>query len=453
MWLPRIGPELARDAASIVNALAADVASGALADGDRLPPQRALAEKLGVAHATVARAYTLARTRGLVRGEIGRGTFVRHASVERARDLRNGVDRIERLTDLGTNFPIHPQASDEAEFRTELQALAGSDCILHLQAHPENIPAHHLDACRGWIARYGVEGDLDVSICAGPQHALSTALAALCSPGDVILTETTTCPGLLAAAELRNLRVVGVETDRDGLVPGALDEACRRVRPRLLFTSPTLHSPSTRTTPPARRERLARICERHDVLVVEDESGSVPPREPASAMQTWAPQRTVLLVSSYRYVFPGLRIAWLAAPRRLAAAIDRAVRQTIWVAPPLTAEIASRWLRDGLAEATARSMGDRAAARMRVLRHHADHAELRWREDSVFCWLGLPSPWRSEQFAARAMQQGVLVRAANHFGAGSHHGEEGIRISLLSAQDDGAFARAAATLGRLLERA
>src|SRR3954454_196561 len=75
MWTPRVGSgkNLALD---IVRALEADIDSGTLSPGDRLPTQRELAERIDVALGTVTRAYSLARAQGLVTGTIGRGTFV-----------------------------------------------------------------------------------------------------------------------------------------------------------------------------------------------------------------------------------------------------------------------------------------------------------------------------------------------------------------------------------------
>ena len=65
---------------SIADALARAIESGAAKPGSRLPTQRALAGRLGVTVGTVTRAYAEAERRGLVRGEVGRGTFIRSDS-------------------------------------------------------------------------------------------------------------------------------------------------------------------------------------------------------------------------------------------------------------------------------------------------------------------------------------------------------------------------------------
>ena len=61
---------------ALAGAIAADVQTGRLKAGDRLPPHRDLADALGVTVTTVTRGYDEAERRGLIRGEVGRGTFV-----------------------------------------------------------------------------------------------------------------------------------------------------------------------------------------------------------------------------------------------------------------------------------------------------------------------------------------------------------------------------------------
>ena len=66
---------------AIADAIAAAVADGEFEPGDRLPPQRELAYRLGVTVGTVSRAYSLAERKGLLSGEVGRGTFVRDRQI------------------------------------------------------------------------------------------------------------------------------------------------------------------------------------------------------------------------------------------------------------------------------------------------------------------------------------------------------------------------------------
>src|SRR6185295_8952654 len=82
-WLPTLNPERPRYI-SIADSIAADLAAGKLTTGDRLPPQRELAWRLGVTVGTVTRAYQEAERRGLLVGEVGRGSYLRDPAGSRA---------------------------------------------------------------------------------------------------------------------------------------------------------------------------------------------------------------------------------------------------------------------------------------------------------------------------------------------------------------------------------
>src|SRR5258708_32424691 len=77
-----------RDYRAVADAVAAEIASGKLAPGMRLPPQRSFAYEQGIAVSTASRVYAELARRGLVTGAVGRGTFVR--APETLRAVRNG---------------------------------------------------------------------------------------------------------------------------------------------------------------------------------------------------------------------------------------------------------------------------------------------------------------------------------------------------------------------------
>src|SRR5215470_1659022 len=102
-WIPTLsewhGPLFTR----IVDALAADIASGRLVRGQRLPTHRALANALGIDLTTVTRAYGEARRRGLLEAQVGQGTFVSETTMRAASDLAAPVS-----IDLSMNLPPQP---------------------------------------------------------------------------------------------------------------------------------------------------------------------------------------------------------------------------------------------------------------------------------------------------------------------------------------------------------
>src|ERR1700755_419330 len=90
----------------IANAIEGDIRDGVLRNGSRLPPQRRLANQLGLSVGTITKAYLEVEKRGLVRGYVGRGTYITGASAEVMRG-----DTCEPLIDLSQSIIPHQAAT------------------------------------------------------------------------------------------------------------------------------------------------------------------------------------------------------------------------------------------------------------------------------------------------------------------------------------------------------
>lgn len=108
---------------TVVDAYAAQIRSGELRPGTRLPTHRQLAGDHGMALVTASRVYGELEAMGLVSGETGRGTFVRETSLPRGL----GIDQqaaADDMVDLNFNYPSLP---GQAELlRHALRHLAAS---------------------------------------------------------------------------------------------------------------------------------------------------------------------------------------------------------------------------------------------------------------------------------------------------------------------------------------
>src|ERR1700741_4820748 len=103
MWRPRLIESARMKYLGIVEALEADVRSGRVGRGERLPPHRAIAEALNVDLTTVTRAFNEARRRGLVDARAGRGSFISE-EVEASASAAPVID-------FSMNAPPQPQAA------------------------------------------------------------------------------------------------------------------------------------------------------------------------------------------------------------------------------------------------------------------------------------------------------------------------------------------------------
>jgi DNA-binding transcriptional MocR family regulator len=410
LWVPDLANRRGPRYRAIVEALADDFATGALRQGTRLPTHRDLAEKLGVTVGTVSRAYAEAARRGLVSGEVGRGTFVRGAGDE--------PEPHEGVCDLSQNHPPEPAARPHRAALVEaLASLTANGDVGRLLDYPAaGGNGSDRDAGARWIARSGLRVSSDeVLVCTGSQHGLMVVLATLLEPGDVLLTESLTYAGLQPVAGLLRLRLHGVAFDRHGLLPDALDRACRETGARALYVIPTLHNPTAAIMPAARRREVADIAARHGLRIVEDDVHGLLPADRPAPIAALAPEHTYYLTSTSKTLAPGLRIAYVAAPPADVPRLAASLRATTWAVAPLTAAIASHWIRDGTADRILDARRQEARERQALARERLSGLDFDAPGEAYYLWLRLPRPWRGESFAAEARARGVLVTPAEAF--------------------------------------
>jgi len=443
IWLPRLAAHGGPRFLQIADALQAAVAGGSLKPGDRLPPQRQLAAWLDVDLTTVTRAYDEARRRNLLEGRGARGTYVAAPKAE-----------LTAILDLSMNTPPPP---DGVDFDDMLKQ--GVSQVL-MRADNELLMTYHLgggsDADRKAGARWlePMFGRLDarqVVVCPGAQAAIAALILALTAPGDVILAEPTGYPGLRAAATQFGRHVIAVEADEDGMVPGMLEEACRRHKPGLVYLNPTLQNPTAITMPERRRRELAGIAQRGNVRIVEDDPYWLLADSPPPPVATFAPEQAVYISTLSKCLTPGLRVAFVLI--RDPDERERflvALRSFALMAAPLTAALATQWILDGSADRLMAGVRDEARLRQRMAR---DILAGRYSGfgDGLHVWLELPAYWNPSQLARAAASSGIAVTPAEAF-ATDGGSVNAIRISLGSIKDRGRLRAGLQRLSHLLAR-
>ena len=438
MWRPRLRPELPRYLA-IADGLASDVASGKLAPGTRMPTHRDLADALGVTIGTVSRAYAEAARRGLVTGEVGRGTYVRSAAGGEPGVSEGGASDV---VDLSVNHPPPVEGAEAAALQAALRSLSRRRDIDAMLSYPaEGGSRAHREAAAEWIARGGHDVPAErVVLTSGSQHGLVALLSMLGREGDVILAEELTYPGLKAIAGLLRMRVHPVAMDAGGLVPAALDEACAASGARVLYAMPTIHNPVASVLSARRREEVAEIVARRGLALVEDDVHGRLAASPPPPISSLVPDRAFYVGSTSKTLAPGLRVGFVAAPAAMAERLASTVRVTTWGAAPLTSEIVAGWIRDGTAESLLAARRREAAAR-HALVGDVLGAVPGMTAGAYHCWMPLPPAWRGAAFAAECRRRGVAVTPADAFHAGAGEPPPAVRLCVGAPRTRDALAR------------
>jgi DNA-binding transcriptional MocR family regulator len=407
-WTPTLPPGAAPLYERLLDALRADIASGVLNDGDRLPPQRDLAHRLGLGLGTVTRAYVEAEKAGLVQGHVGRGSFVRSGTAA----SRTPAAASSGPINLAQNIAPQRAAADHL-----VEALAKLRRRPDLLDHLAYAPLAGLETQRragaAWLARSGKLEGVDwtrLICCAGAQQGLALALGALARPGDTVLCEASTYQGVKAIAEYGGLRLRGLAMDAEGVRPDAL-EAAARDGARVAALLPTLQNPTGRIMSLRRREEIVAVARKHDLWLVEDDIYAVyagPNHPPPLAVL--APERVFHVSGVSKSLAPGLRAGYLVAPPgEHLDRVLRAARALTYAPPALGGLIATQWIEDGTADLIAAAGVAETTTRLAMaLEILGSAAEPPASPAAPHLWLPM-GELEAERLAGRALREGVEV--------------------------------------------
>jgi DNA-binding transcriptional MocR family regulator len=448
IWSPDLSEFSGPKARRLADAIGADITAGRLRPGERLPPQRDLAYQLGMSVGTVTRAYAEAQRRGLVDSQIGSGTFVRQSRTPETEFVLPS-DAPGAVIDLSISVYASPRW--DRPLRDAMAALAATDNAALMEYQGAAGMDRHREAGAMWLRRPGYAPPTeDVLVTMGGQHAMAITISAFSRPGDTLLVENFCYPPVRALAAMFGLTLKGVEMDGNGIIPAAFDNACRNSGASLAYLTPTLQNPTNTVMSADRRAEIAAIARRHDLRIIEDEvTGALLAGVPVPIAH-WAPERTCLISSVSKAVAPGLRTGYVAAPAALHGPLSDRIRALSWMATPLTAEIAARWIDDGTAAQLHQAISQENAARHRIVAETLDdvdeppHAAV-----SPHLWYRLPERWGSSGFVEAAQASGVRIAPAQSFAVGQRGAGDHIRISVGAARSRDELRRALEILARL----
>lgn len=426
----------------LAEAMELRILDGSIEGGAKLPPHRSLADRLGVTIGTVSRAYAELERMGLVVARVGDGTFVRQRDLERKRDIgfSNFVEERPEQFDMSRN--MHIPGAETSLLAQSLLELARSPQTLAemtLYTPDAGLPRYRQAGAR-WLAHGDFRPQAEQVLCVnGGQHGLLCTLMALLRAGDTLVTEQLTYPGLISAARMLGIKLLGAAMDEEGLIPAALDELCRQHRISALYCTPTLQNPTTGVLSVARREALVAVCREHNLLVIEDEAHAVLVEDRPPPLSFYAPERSVLIGSLSKAVAAGLRVGYLHAPVPLISRIAAALRGSCWMATPLAMELASGWIESGVAEKLLGQQIIEIGRRKQLVEGLLEGLSYRTHPQCPHFWIEVPEPWRASDVEAELKLKNYLVATAEAFAVGRAAVPQFVRASVSNASHDDAL--------------
>ena len=440
----------------LADRIADDIAAGRLRPGERLPPQRAFARRRGIAGSTAGRVYGELVRRGLVVGEVGRGTFVRAAAP--APNGRALAEPVATGRDTTVNMELnYPSAPDQSELLAPaLAPLLRPDVLTEaLRPAPADGTPEARAAVAGLLATPGWRPDPDGVLFAGnARQAIAATLAFLVRPGGRVGVEALTYPLVKEIAARLGIVLVPLAMDEGGLRPDALAAAHRSAPLSALYVQPTLHNPTSVTMGEGRKRELARVVRELGVPVVEDRIWSfLTDKDVGEPLAAYVPELAHVVDGLSKRVAPGLTVGFLVVPPGRAEAVAAAVRSGGWSAGRFALEAGVRWVEDGTVARLVAAKRVDAARRQRLLARELAEFGGAVRSDpyAYYAWWELPASWRAETFTAAVAAHGIAVTPGDAFAVGPQRAPDAVRLGLASAPEP-ELARAMRTLAAVARR-
>ena len=439
--------------AHLVSLIESAIASGELPSGSRLPPERELAGRLHISRTTVVSAYRELESKGLLRGYVGRGTFVcaapepsgspfawrgkiasaaLHSSDPTMRDaIRHSADA--RLLSLAAGEPAIDRFPTDAFQRAILQVLKKEGDATWRHGPTEGQPA-----LRDAIAERFCVAPERVLVISGAQQGLDLLARCLIDPGDAVIVDRPGYLGAIQSFRAAGARLIGWDVLRADI--DELEDLLVRYRPKLIYTNPTFQNPTGITMPIRARRELLKLAGRYRVPIVEDGTyrelhfnGAPPP-----SLHDFDEQNLVIHLNSFsKMLAPGLRLGWLCATPSIVDQIAIIKQRLDPHTQNLVQFVTARLIQDGsfdrhlttLREEHARRCGHMVAA----IQKHVPPGALRFArpQGGLYLWCRLTRGLNARTLLEKALARGVAFVPGDAFYA-DPAGESELRLCFSS---------------------
>ncbi len=438
----------------LIRHIRAQVESGSLPAGTRLPASRDLARQLNISRISVVNAYAELRAEGYLSAHAGRGTFV--AGDHDGTVPPPPAQRPAPATDTGSL----PDRSIR-----EMMRLARKPGVINFSggAPPaEFFPVQHLrdaintildrdgsraltyevpegygplrTSVRDYVSALGIRCSTDhVLITGGTQQAIDLIVQAILAEGDLLVTESPTYIGMIDIARTRRVQMRGVCMDDDGIRLDVLENVIIDHHPRLIYVMPTYQNPTGRVMPLHRRRQLLNLASEYNIPILEDgvynefrfEGEGLPP------LKALDEAGIVIHASGFtKNLLPGMRIGYVIADGAHFERIVRVKQAADLSTPGLNQRAIHLMLERGvLAQQLERNNREMRRRRDVALASAARHLPpgSRWNvpRGGLYLWVELPKsgPTAAELYIS-AIQMGVAYGIGNMFftnGSGSYN--------------------------------
>lgn len=426
-WTPTLCDRTPPIYTKLAKQLANDIQSGILKPGDKLPPQRELADYLDLHLSTITRTYKLCEEQGLICARVGKGTFV--ASDVNTSDTLLYSKEQAHCIQLGTILPPYNENKKVIEFIKDV--LNQPDIQSFLEYRSPSGTYVQRKTISDWFTKIGINSSCEnILFATGSQNAICSTLLGLFKQGDRIGTNSLTFSGLKSIAKMIGIQLVPLPEVDGYLQLDNLSQFCKSENLKGLYFIPDQHNPTTQSLSIEERICICDVAKKLNLVILEDAINRVFSEKNYPSLFSYAPDNTIYIFSTSKFLCAGLRVAYLVVPDSYKNNIENALYNTNLIVSPFNIEIVNRIFSSSLLDLIIKEKKEELVARNKIVDEILPNYVIYGDSTCSFRWLILPNHWNSQEFEYYAKNSGLQVFCSERFTIGNTIPPKAIRICI-----------------------
>lgn len=333
----------------IINLIEARV----LLEGNPMPSTRQLADSLGVNRTTVVKAYEELWALGYFESTPGSYTRVRKRKEiksfqtldpdssgrwsslfgDRESDFSSSLNKLrdysseikEGVIDFGRLEPDTRLIESKWMSASIKQQFSDPETDVFGYCHPRGFEPLRKSIVNHMKMHYIFSHDENILVTNGSQNSLQLIFQAYIKKDDIVVVERPTYSMVIPLIKFFGAKCIEIPLTPSGLDVNAFEEVVQKNRIKLLYIMPTFQNPTAITMSQDKREKILAICEKNDIIIVEDSIEE----EMKYFGKTHLPIKSmdangivIYLGTFSKILAPGLRTAWIIADKECIAQLS-----------------------------------------------------------------------------------------------------------------------------------
>ena len=428
-WKPNIKSMKPPLYKSLASALEEDILNGILKPGDKLPPQRELADFLDINLSTITRAFKICELKGLISGHTGRGTYISSDAHISSKLLYSEFN--SNYIDMGAACPLYDQNKYVIDLMKKLLKKVNIENILKY-TNPCGMLSHRITAQK-YLKTFNIESTPEnIMISAGSQNALAITLTSLFNAGDKIATDPLTYPALKTLANNLGIILIPLPVIDTEIDVSAFNSLCKNENIKGVYLVPELNNPTTHSMTFSEKKNIAQIIKENNLICIEDGIYSFISPHDSIPITSLIPEQSIYICSVSKSLCAGIRIGFMAVPDKFKNAIEEGIYNINLVTSPFNAEVVCQMIESGLAHKILEERKKMTLERNKIVDEILCNHTVLGNKYSPFRWLMLPKNMNSQEFENTAKLKGVKVYCASRFAVGNSNFTPAVRLSICS---------------------